>query len=201
MRTQRKRPRRGGRHRHREHVVGQQRHAGDLRRQQAEVVARDHVRATGRRVLLDRLAVREDQEEQHDEHRRRDRHDEAEGGGAHRDDQHPQDLLGGVGRRGDAVGREDGERGRDAEPLVFELVGVQRRAEDLVLDPVATRLRNVDFGRRWQRPRRGLAVADGFGDLDGSIDELRHEVRRHPRPSRTRQGWWGRCQERVKIVS
>ena len=46
----------------REHVVGQERDAGDLRGHQAEVVPRHHVRAAGRRVRLDRLAVGEDQE-------------------------------------------------------------------------------------------------------------------------------------------
>ena len=108
--------------------------AGDLRGEQAEVVAGDHVRAAGRRVLLDRLPVGEDQEEQDDEHRdgdrRRTRLNAATPDGR---EQHAQDLLGGVGRRRDAVGREHGERGRDAEPLVLQLVGVERRPEQLVL--------------------------------------------------------------------
>ena len=50
------------RHRDGEDVVGQQRDPGHLRGQQAEVVPGHDVRATGRRVRLDRLAVREHQD-------------------------------------------------------------------------------------------------------------------------------------------
>ena len=39
------------------------------------------------------------------------------------------------------------ERGRLAEPLVLELLGVQRRAEQPVLEPVAPRLGQLDRGR------------------------------------------------------
>ena len=67
------------RHRHREHVVGEQGDAGHLRRQQAEVVLGDDVGAAGRRVGLDRLAVAEQQDGQHDDHGHRDRDDVAEG--------------------------------------------------------------------------------------------------------------------------
>ncbi len=77
---------RGRRHGDGEHVVGQQRDSGHLRRQEAEVVARHHVRATGRRVLLDRLPVGEDQEEEDAEHRDGDADDEAERGDADRDE-------------------------------------------------------------------------------------------------------------------
>jgi hypothetical protein len=91
------------RHRHGEDVVGEKRHAGHLRREQAEVVARDHVRAARRRVLLDRLAVGQDQEEQHDEQRRRDRQHEAEGEDPDYGQKDPQDLFGCIRRRRDAV--------------------------------------------------------------------------------------------------
>ena len=64
-----------GRHRHRhgEDVVGEQRDARHLGGQQTEVVLGDDVRATGRRVGLDRLPVGQDQEEEHDHQRDRDR--------------------------------------------------------------------------------------------------------------------------------
>ena len=52
------------RHRDREHVVGEQRDPGDLRRQEPEVVLRHDVGAAGARVRLDRLAVREEQDAQ-----------------------------------------------------------------------------------------------------------------------------------------
>ena len=42
-------------------------------------------------------------------------------------------LLGGVRRRRQVVGREHGESGRLAQALVDELVGVQRRAQEAVL--------------------------------------------------------------------
>ena len=57
----------GHRHGHGEDVVGEQRDAGDLGGQQTEVVAGDDVGAAGRRVRLDRLPVREDQEAEHHE--------------------------------------------------------------------------------------------------------------------------------------
>ena len=47
------------RHRHGEDVVGEQRDAGHLGGQQAEVVLGDDVGAAGRRVRLDGLAVAE----------------------------------------------------------------------------------------------------------------------------------------------
>ena len=125
----------------RQHVVGEQRDAGNLRGQQTEVVAGHHVRATGGGVRLDRLAVRQDQEEQDDEQRGRDRDDECERAEPDDRDQHPQNLLGGVRRRRQVVGREDRQRGGLAEALVLELLGVQRRAEQLVLQPVAQAVR------------------------------------------------------------
>ena len=157
----------GDRHRHGEHVVGEERDAGDLRGQQPEVVARHHVRAAGRRVGLDRLAVRQDQEEQDDEQRGRDRDDERERAETDDRDEHTQHLLGRVRRRREVVGREHRERGRLAEPLVLELLGVQRRAEQLVLQPVARAVgRHLDAGndRRGadrRRGRRGRRVASG----------------------------------------
>ena len=53
-----------------EDVVGEQRDAGDLRGQHAEVVAGHDVGAAGARVRLDRLAVREHQDHEQDDDRR-----------------------------------------------------------------------------------------------------------------------------------
>ena len=70
-----------GRDRHRdgEHVVGQERHAGHLRRQQPEVVLRHDVRAAGRGIRLDRLPVAEDQDREHADDREGERHHQREG--------------------------------------------------------------------------------------------------------------------------
>ena len=96
-----------------EDVVGEERDAGELRGQDAEVVARHHVRAARRRVGLDRLAVRQDQEPEHDEQGNRDRNDEHERGQADERQQVAQDLLGRVRRGRQIVGGED-RRARSA---------------------------------------------------------------------------------------
>ena len=70
-----------------------------IARDDAEVVPGHHVRAARRRIGLDRLSVGQDQEGQHHQHGDGDRHDQREGGQADGGDEHPQDLLGGVGRR------------------------------------------------------------------------------------------------------
>ena len=48
-----------------------------------------------------------------------------------------QHLLGAVGRGRDAVRGQHAERGRSAQALGAELLGDQRRPEQLVLQPVA----------------------------------------------------------------
>ena len=123
-----------------EHVVGEQRHSGDLSGKQTEVVAGDDVGAAGRRVGLDRLSVRQDEEAEHDEQGDRDRRDERERGKSHPGQQDAQDLFGGVGARREVVRGEHCERCGLAECLVFQPLGVQRRAQQLVLDPISQRL-------------------------------------------------------------
>ena len=71
-RHERRSPGRDG-HRNSERVVGEQRDAGDLGRQDPEVVARDDVCAAAVGVGLDRLAVGEQQDREDREHRDRDR--------------------------------------------------------------------------------------------------------------------------------
>ena len=134
----------GDRDRDGEDVVGEQRDAGDLRRQQAEVVAGDDVGAAGGRVGLDRLPVREDQEPSTTSSAIVIGTTSAERGDADGRHEDAEDLLGRVGRRREVVGREHRERGRLAEPLVLEPLGVQRRTEQLVLDPVAAALGERD---------------------------------------------------------
>ena len=117
------------RHGHGQDVVGEQRGAGDLGGGRAEVVLGDHVGAAGRRVLLDRLAVRQDQEAEHHAHGDGDREHQRERHEPRHRHQDVQDLLGGVRRRRQVVGGEDGEGGGLAEPLVLELLAVQGLAE------------------------------------------------------------------------
>ena len=70
-----------------------------------------------------------------------------------------EDLLGGVGARREVVRGEDGQRGRLAEPLVLDLVAVQRRAEDLALEPVGEAVRRERH--REARGRRRREVGSG----------------------------------------
>ena len=121
-----------GRHRdgHGEDVVDEQRDAGDLRGQQAEVVPGDDVGPAGGRVGLDRLAVGEDQDGLDQHHRSGDREDEREGRRPDHGHEDAQDLLGRVRDRGQVVRREDGERRRLAEPLVFEPLRGERGPEE-----------------------------------------------------------------------
>ena len=76
-----------------------------------------------------------------------------------------EDLLGGVGARREVVGGEHRERGGLAEPLVLELVAVQRRAEQLALQPVADAVgrQRDDVGRAGsgRRERRSAPSATG----------------------------------------
>ena len=106
------------------------------------------------RVRLDRLAVREDQEAEHDQQRSGDGYDEAER--SHADGGHgdTEDLLGRVRGRREVVTGEHRERGGLAEPFVREPLGVQRRAEEALLEAVSPRLRQLDRGRG--AVRRGL---------------------------------------------
>ena len=78
-------------------------------------------------------------------------------------DQDAEDLLGGVRRRRDAVRGEHGQSRRLAQPLVHEPLGVQRRAEQPLLDPVAEGLGDVDevLERPGVERRPAPAVAGG----------------------------------------
>ncbi len=151
-----------------QHVVGEQGGAGHLGDGRAEVVLGDEVRATGGGVLLDRLPVGQDQEAEHHAHRHGDREDEGERDQPGRRDEHVEDLLGAVGDRRQVVGGEHGQGGRLAQPLVLELVTVERLAQQLALQAVRqrvrrqgdARLRRLGPGRGPQRPwLDGRAVA------------------------------------------
>ena len=114
---------RGGRHRHGQDVVDEQRGPRHLGGDDAEVVLRHQVRAAGRGVLLDRLPVGEDQEAQHHQHRDGDGHHQRERRQADHRHEDVQDLLGRVRRRREVVRGEDGEGRGLAEPLVLEFLG------------------------------------------------------------------------------
>ena len=131
-RRQRRRPRGDG-HRDGQDVVGEERHAGDLGRFHAEVVARDQVGAASLRIRPDRLPVGEQQDAEHEEERDRDGHDPGEDGDAESPcDEDAKDLLRCVGRGRQVVAREDGERGGFAESLVDQALRRERRSDDLV---------------------------------------------------------------------
>ena len=145
---------------------------GDLRGQHAEVVAGDDVRATGARVRLDRLAVREhqDHEQRDDPERQREQRPERERARP-TDQQDGEHLLGGVGHRGERVAGEHRERGAVAEPLVDLLIGADLATEQHVDEVGPTRARatrplpelllrlaavmRAQVGRRRRGPRSG----------------------------------------------
>ena len=103
-----------------EDVVGHQRRPGDERRHLAEVLPRHDVGAATRRVGVDRLAVRQHDDDQQDRHDDGDRDELAEGGDADAGlgHEHEHDLVRGVGRRRDGVGGEDRQGDALAQPLV-----------------------------------------------------------------------------------
>src|SRR5581483_10041248 len=82
----------------------------------------------------------------------------------------------------DAVGREHGERRRDPEPLVGQLLGVERRSEDACLEAVAEALRNVD-GCRQQPGRRGTGREVALGLHKEHVKSTGHD----PDTSRSRR--------------
>ena len=132
------------RHGHRQHVVGEQRRAGDEARQRAEVVLGDDVGAAARLVRLDRLRVRDRDDREQRGDRDRDRQDQVErrrAGG----EQHDHPGLGRVRDRGERVGREDRERQELREERLLHLAGRHRATDDRAPD-------RRPAGRR--RPRR-----------------------------------------------
>ena len=150
--------RRGDRHGHRQDVVHEQRRAGHLRGEVAQVVAGHDVGPAAARVGVDRLLVgeRDDGEQDHDRHR--DRHHEGEGGRArHRQDDH--DLLRGVGGGRQRVGGEDGEADRLADRLVGRVCRGQRPADQpgAPVGAAARVRRELRLGRRCSRPDEGGA--------------------------------------------
>src|SRR4029453_14942754 len=105
----------------------------------AQVVAGHHVGAATLGVGGDHLPVGQDQDEQQHHHpggQGQGQPDRRRPG----DDQNQQHLLGGIGGRGDRVGGEHGQRDPLGDPLVGELRGLERRAEQGPLGPVAERL-------------------------------------------------------------
>jgi hypothetical protein len=141
----------GDRHRDGQHVVGQEGHAGQLGGHEAEVVPGDHVGPARGGIGLDRLPVGQDEQGQDHEHCQGQRDDQGEGGDADGGHQHPQDLLGGVRRGRQVVGGEDGESGRLAEAFVDELVGAERRAQQMALEAVRPDLGDVADRRGGKR--------------------------------------------------
>ena len=102
---------------HGEPIVDQQSTGRGEARQVAEVLAGDDVAATAPGVGADGLAVREGHHHQEHGDAAADWQGQPEGGAA-AEDQDRQDGLGGVGHRGERVGREHGEGGDSAQPLV-----------------------------------------------------------------------------------
>ncbi len=116
---------RGYGHGHGQDVVRKEGGPGDLRRDLAEVVARDDVGAATTRVGVDGLFVGDrDDDQQHDD-RHRDRHDEVQCGRA-RQREDDEDFLGGVGRGREGVRCEYGEADGLADGLVRSIGGGKR---------------------------------------------------------------------------
>ena len=116
-------------HRHREHVVDEERGAGDEARVASEILAGDDVGAPAPGVGEDRLPERRDHDRDEDRDRERDRQRGAEGRRPGRR-QDEQDGLGGVGHRGQGVRGEHGQAGGPAQPFVLVEAGRDRPADE-----------------------------------------------------------------------
>ena len=125
-------------------VVDDQGDGGHLGHLHAEVLPGHDVRAAGSRVDHHDLAVREGDEEQHDDDGEGDREQKAESGDADGLHELEKDLLGPVRRRRDAVRGQHAERSRLAEPLDRQALGDQRRPEQRLLQAVRKRLGQDD---------------------------------------------------------
>jgi len=88
---------------HRDHIVDQQRHGGDLGDPGPEVLPGHHVGAAGPDVDHHHLAVGQHHQRHHHEDDQRHRQDEGEGRQPRQRQQRDQDLLRAVGGGGDAV--------------------------------------------------------------------------------------------------
>ena len=126
----------GHRHRNCEDVAAHQCRGGDLRHRITEVLPAHHVRAAAHRVCLHDLPVTEAYETEHHEQHQRHGSDEREGGDPGSRDEDAEDRLARIGARRHDVGRQDGERGRFAEPLGVQLVVRERRPEEPALHAV-----------------------------------------------------------------
>ncbi len=127
----------GDRHRHGHHVVDQERRTRHQRRGLAQVLPADDVGAATARIGVDRLPVGVGDQRQQDDDQDGDRDEVADRRGHAADaDEHQHDLAGGVRRRRDRVGREDGEPDRLRYPLVVGFVGRDRSSDDDSLEAV-----------------------------------------------------------------
>ena len=130
-------------HRDRDHVVHHQRHGRDLGDPRAEVLPGHHVGAARPGVDRHHLAVgQHDQEDAEQDHPGQ-RHQQRERGQAEERQQFVQDQLGAVVRRRDPVAGQHAQGERLGQPLLFELLGDQRRAEHAALDGVPEGLREL----------------------------------------------------------
>ena len=130
-------------HRDRDHVVHHQRHGRDLGDPRAEVLPGHHVGAAGPGVDRHHLAVgQHDQEDAEQDHPGQ-RHQQRERDQAEERQQFVQDQLGAVVRRRDPVAGQHAQGERLGQPLLFELLGDQRRAEHAALDGVPEGLREL----------------------------------------------------------
>ena len=139
----------GDRDGHGDGVADQQSGAGHLRHIGTEVVSTDNVGPTGLGIGTDDVAVANGDDGQDAEDGPGDRCDEGEGHQSGNRDQNAENLLGGIGRGGHDIRRENRQCGRLTQPLAMQLVVDQRRTKQKPLDAVADSLGQV--GRRQRR--------------------------------------------------
>ena len=170
----------GGRrgHRHRHHVVDQERRGRDEAEERRELLAGDGVRAAAVGERPADLAVRDRDDGEHDGDRRRhlDRGDEGERAG---DDEDPQDLLGRIGGRRDRVGAEDREREPLRQPLADLLLGGQGAADEPRLRAAEARVRAAVRGSG----RLAASRPAGWGRCSGSRPRAAARRGRADRPA------------------
>ena len=172
---------RGGAHGHRQHVVDEERRAGDEARVPAQVLARHDVGPAALRVGEDRLPEggHHDRDQDRDGERDRQGRAQSRGAGGH---QNQEDGLGGVRDRRQRVGGEDRQAGDAAQALVLVEAGRDRSPDQDSLETLdGHRARRAGLG---PEPPRSPPVA---GHAAGVRTARAGSVRRGCRSACTRR--------------
>jgi len=124
---------RGDRDRHGHHVVDHQRGGDHHARTPSEVPADDFVGSAAARVGVDHLTIGEHHDDHQEHHGKGDPRGQVQVGQSP-EGQHLEDLLGGVGDRGQRVGGEDGQGDPLGQQGLAQIVAAHRASDQYALD-------------------------------------------------------------------